>query len=762
MTSERIPEPAPLELWAGVECTVNRVGDEFFDQVEWSGHARRMDDLDLFAELGIKTMRYPVLWERTAPHGLKQARWVWADERLGRLRALGIRPIVGLVHHGSGPRHTSLVDPRFPEQLACYARAVAERYPWVDAYTPVNEPLTTARFSGLYGLWYPHARDEPSFARAFVSQCRAVVLAMRQIREVNPQAQLVQTDDLGKTFSTPSLAYQAEFENDRRWLTFDLLCGRVKPDHPMWEYLLWTGVTEAELEWFLNNPCPPDIIGFNYYLTSERFLDERLEAYPRSTHGGNEHQAYADVEAVRVRAAGMAGPRELLAEAWERYRSPIAVTEVHNGCTREEQLRWLMEVWKASTSLRAEGADVRAVTAWSLLGAYDWNNLITCNNKHYEPGVFDLRAPHPRATVLAHALRDLAAGRDPDHPILAVPGWWRGSRRLIYDFAVDDSGAYIAAFDNEPRMHSAPVVTPRPVLISGATGTLGRAFGRLCDMRNLPFHLLTRREMDIADPASVAAALDRFNPWAVVNAAGYVGVDTAERDFERCFRENVDGPTLLAAACAGRGIQLLTFSSDLVFDGAKDAPYVESDCPAPLNMYGRSKVTAEISVLGILPSALVVRTSAFFGPWDEHNFMIQALRALAAGRRFIAADDAFVSPTYVPDLVHACLDLLIDGERGVWHMANAGATDWATWARRAARLVGLDARHVEGCSTETLNLAAPRPRYSVLASERGTLLQSFDNALASYLRDCEVSWADNSQDENLEDVEALAVSASAK
>jgi dTDP-4-dehydrorhamnose reductase len=158
----------------------------------------------------------------------------------------------------------------------------------------------------------------------------------------------------------------------------------------------------------------------------------------------------------------------------------------------------------------------------------------------------------------------------------------------------------------------------------------------------------------------------------------------------------------------------------------------------------------------------VVRTSAFFGPWDEHNFMIQALRTLANGRRFVAADDAFVSPTYVPDLVHACLDLLIDGERGVWHLANAGATDWATWARRAAQLVGLDPTYVESCSTEALGLAAPRPRYSVLASERGTLLQSFDNALASYLRDCEVSWADNSQDENLEDIEALAASAGAK
>jgi dTDP-4-dehydrorhamnose reductase len=193
----------PLELWAGVECSVNRVGDSYFDQLERSGHARRVEDLELFAGLGVRAVRYPVLWERTAPDGLTRADWSWADERLLRLRELGLRPIVGLVHHGSGTRETSLIDPAFPEKLAVFARAVAARFPWVEDYTPINEPLTTARFSGLYGHWYPHGRDDLTFARAQLTQCRAVVLAMRAIREVNPQARLVQTEDLGKTFSWP-------------------------------------------------------------------------------------------------------------------------------------------------------------------------------------------------------------------------------------------------------------------------------------------------------------------------------------------------------------------------------------------------------------------------------------------------------------------------------------------------------------------------------------------------------------------------------
>src|SRR5919202_1560273 len=129
--------PRPLELWGGLECTVNRVRDDYFHQLDRNGHAGRLDDIDRFASLGIRAIRYPVLWERTAPDGLRDARWAWADERLGRLRELRLRPIVGLLHHGSGPRSTSLVDPAFPEKLAAFARLVAERYPWVEAWTPV-------------------------------------------------------------------------------------------------------------------------------------------------------------------------------------------------------------------------------------------------------------------------------------------------------------------------------------------------------------------------------------------------------------------------------------------------------------------------------------------------------------------------------------------------------------------------------------------------------------------------------------------------
>lgn len=732
------PRAAPPELWGGVECTVNRVGERYFDQLVSNGHDARVEDLDLFASLGIKAMRYPVIWERTAPEGLASADWSWADARLSRLRELKIRPVVGLVHHGSGPRDTSLVDEKFPEKLAAYARAVAERYPWVEDYTPVNEPLTTARFSGLYGHWYPHGRSNETFARALVTQLRAVVLSMKAVREVNPSARLIQTEDLGKTFSTHALKAQAEFENERRWLTFDLLCGRLDRSHPMWGFLACAGVRESELEWFLENRCPPDVVGVNHYVTSERFLDERLERYPPHTHGGNGVQAYADVEAVRARAEGCAGPRVLLREAWERYGLPLAVTEAHLCCTREEQLRWFAEVWAAARGLREEGADVRAVTAWSLLGSFDWDSLVTRAGGHYEPGVYDLRGGRPRPTALARLIKELARGAEPAHALLDAPGWWRRLERLLY--FPERKRARVKNSNVKMSVNSRPSKgggKARTLLLTGATGTLGRALARACRSRAIPFRLLTRAEMDIADASSVAAMLDEASPWALVNAAGYVRVDEAEWDGERCMRENASGPAVLAEACASRGVSLVTFSSDLVFDGASSEAYLESDAVSPLNVYGRSKAEAEARVLASHPSALVVRTSAFFGPRDEYNFVTLALRSLARGRRFAAASDSVVSPTYVPDLVDACLDLLIDGERGVWHLANRGALSWAEFARLAARAAGFDESLVEGRPTSSFDFAARRPAFSALASERGALLPALEDALARYVAECD-------------------------
>jgi dTDP-4-dehydrorhamnose reductase len=200
----------PLELWAGFECTLNRVGHSQHDQLELTGHYGRLDDLDRLAELGVRTIRYPILWERIERLRSSGAPFAWPDAAMERLRALGIEPIVGLVHHGSGPLGTSLLTQGFAGGLAAFARTVAERYPWVRRYTPVNEPLTTARFSALYGVWYPHVTDDAAFLRATLNQVHATRLAMKAIRAVRPDAQLVQTEDVGRTHATRTLRYQAD------------------------------------------------------------------------------------------------------------------------------------------------------------------------------------------------------------------------------------------------------------------------------------------------------------------------------------------------------------------------------------------------------------------------------------------------------------------------------------------------------------------------------------------------------------------------
>ena len=254
---------SPVDLWAGVECTVVRLGDRFRDQSVLTGHHERTTDIDLIAGLGIKTVRYPVLWERVAPEHPEKRDWRWSDARLGQLRAHGIAPIVGLVHHGSGPAYTSLGDPGFAEGLEAFAEAVAQRYPWAELWTPVNEPLTTARFSGLYGHWYPHGHDQRTFLRILLNEVDGVRRAMRAIRRHAPAARLVQTDDLGHIFATKALTGQADYENERRWLGWDLLAGRVGPDHALWADLRAAGLADAAAR-LADDPCPPDIIGINH------------------------------------------------------------------------------------------------------------------------------------------------------------------------------------------------------------------------------------------------------------------------------------------------------------------------------------------------------------------------------------------------------------------------------------------------------------------------------------------------------------------
>lgn len=705
-----------VEIWGGVECSVVRIAEQYRNQIVETGHISRTEDLDCIAELGIRTIRYPILWE-TVESGLPSGfDWQWTDSRLLRLRELGIEVIAGLLHHGSGPRHTDLLDPNFPRLLANYAGEVARRYPWINKFTVVNEPLTTARFSCLYGHWYPHERDEGAFFRALVNQCLGTLLAMREIRKATPDACLVQTEDLGKIFSSSDLQYQADYENQRRWLSFDLLMGRVRIGHPFYGTFLSHGVKAADLAQLASAEGEPEIIGINYYATSDRYLDSDLASYPSCFAGGNAYSKYADVEAVRVDVAPHElGAKARLSEAWDRYGKPVAITEAHHGSTRDEQVRWLLELWRAAEGLREEGADVRAVTVWSLFGAVDWNSLLVKRSGFYEPGAFDVRSGAPRRTAVGTLTEKLARRECSDHAVLQQSGWWRRDIR------------YYKKRD--------PVVTEtasQPLLVIGGTGTLGKAFSRICDLRGLPCVVLSRLDLDIIDSNAVELAIAMHKPWAVINAAGYVRVAEAEREPNLCFDGNVTGAVNLARVCAKKGLQFATFSTDLVFDGALDRAYLEGDETRPQCVYGMSKAVAERQIATIYADALVVRSSAFFGPWDRANFVWQTLRCLSDGLEW-KPDNAIVSPTYVPDLVNATLDLLIDRESGLWHLANDGMSSWDELAERAARQAGFS-------WTPTRHDCSERTRSTALSSARGVMLPKLDDALARFFHECEVDW----------------------
>lgn len=716
----------PLELWGGVECTINRVGDRYMDQLALARHAERPGDIDRFAALGFRALRYPILWERVAPAKTADGRWQAADRDVERMQRLGVTPIVGLLHHGSGPPYTHLLDPLFAARFADFAGRVARRYPHIKHYTPINEPLTTARFSGLYGIWYPHLASDRSFLRILANECLGIVLAMTAIRAVQPEAQLVMTEDLGQASSGPALAYQARFENERRWLSLDLLCGRVKPGHRLYRWIRRNGFPLPILNRLAEEPCPPSLIAINHYVTSDRFLDPDLSRYPADMHGGNRRHRYVDIEAVRTPGGVVPGRSSLLRQTWERYGRPVAIGESHMACTREEQLRWLQEAWDGAQAARAQGVPVRAVTQWALLGSFDWRSLCTRPEGCYEPGVYDLRSGEPRPTALARLVRSLADGGGWKHPAMEGDGWWRRSIR----------------FEHPPAMQAPsvrcrqPGGAARPVLITGGHGRLALAFQRACECRGLRYVMLSRQDLDITQSRAVAAALRAWNPWAVINAAGFSSIDRSESNPLECHRGNLIGPTVLAEAAAARRIAFLFWSTDQVFGGDRNRaqPYLESHPSDPVNLYGQCHAYAEVAVQAVCRRALIVRTGPIFNPWSADDTTVRRLRRWQAGGDVAVAQDLATSPVCAPDAVNAAIDLLIDEERGIWHLAHRHPLPEFEWIRHLGARLQLDGDRLRPVQADAASGGARRPAYSVLASERGGLLpptvEALDRSLA--------------------------------
>jgi dTDP-4-dehydrorhamnose reductase len=357
-----------------------------------------------------------------------------------------------------------------------------------------------------------------------------------------------------------------------------------------------------------------------------------------------------------------------------------------------------------------------------LLGAFGWNKLLTCNETlDYEAGAFELFNGKIRETAIAKLIRNISNHHEPNH-LLKMEGWWERPIRFFDDFEKEK----ITVNKNKN-------IQVAPVLILGKRGTLGNAFAKICEIRNIPFRLLSREELDMCDPASIQRSIDLYKPWAIINAAGFVRVDEAEHEIKRCFESNTRGPVNLGIACQQHGIRLMSFSSDLVFDGKNQQPYIETDEVNPLNVYGQSKADKERLLTEVNPSSLIIRTSAFFGPWDQYNFAFDVVRQLQNGNQFSAIEDIVVSPTYVPDLVNRSLDLLIDEENHIWHIANHGQISWLDWAKEIAGRAGLKSQHIVPVRSIDMNFTAARPAYSVLKSAKGLSLPSLENAMERFM-----------------------------
>lgn len=240
---------------------------------------------------------------------------------------------------------------------------------------------------------------------------------------------------------------------------------------------------------------------------------------------------------------------------------------------------------------------------------------------------------------------------------------------------------------------------------------------------------------DTSDADAPSHALNEHRPWAVIHLPRYLRASRTENMANRLSQDDAAGAERLALACAERNLPLVTFSSDLVFDGQAGRPYLEHDAVNPVGVYGAAMHKVERCVLDASALSLVIRSGALFGPWDKRNFVWGTLHAAAHGRKMTVDSTQIVSPTYMPDLVGATLDLLLDGECGLWHVANPAEINWYDFAVEVVTRTKFDPSLVRRPKVET------QRRNIALSSARAVLLQPLDAALSAYFRDAEPRWS---------------------
>lgn len=389
-------EPAgPQFMFAtGIECSypivTGRDGRATrIDQLELTFHYDHyQEDLALVSDLGLKYLRYGPPYYKVQL-GPDRYDWGFTDAAFYEMRRLGIVPIVDLCHFGLPDWIGDFQNPEFPRLFADYARAFAERYPWVRLYTPVNEIYVCAKLSTLNGLWNERRRsDERAFVTAVKHLCRANLLAIRAILELRPDAVFVQSES-AEYFHAGSADHatveRARWENERRLLPFDLLFS-VAPAADMVRYLFDHGLGEDEYAWFMQHGLDGRIImGNDFYERNEQIV---------SSDGA-------------FRPAGeVFGWQTITLEYYERYGRPVMHTET-NTLDADDGPRWLWKEFFNVRHLRERGVPVLGFTWYSLLDQVDWNAALERDFGVVNAvGLFDLaRKPRPVAAAYGELLR---------------------------------------------------------------------------------------------------------------------------------------------------------------------------------------------------------------------------------------------------------------------------------------------------------------------------------------------------------------------
>ena len=299
--------------------------------------------------------------------------WSFPDETFGVLKTLDVVPIVDLCHFGVPDWIGNFQNPDFPALFAEYASAFAQRFPWVQLYTPVNEMFICATFSAAYGWWNEQLASDTAFVTALKHIVKANVLAMAAILEIRPDAIFIQSESSEYFHADePDAIGSAEILNARRFLSLDLNYGR-RVDSEMYQFLLDNGMTRDEYQFFLTHHLRQHcIMGNDYYVT-------------------NEHRVAPD---GRTWAAGeIFGYAEITRQYYDRYRLPVMHTETNlaQGPDGDEAVTWLRKEWANVLRVRNSGVPIVGFTWYSLTDQVDWDTALREENGRVNPlGLYDL------------------------------------------------------------------------------------------------------------------------------------------------------------------------------------------------------------------------------------------------------------------------------------------------------------------------------------------------------------------------------------